>query len=156
MISITPQKIRVTKKFSFDMAHALYGYDGPCKNIHGHTYHLAVTLIGTAINDNNDPKNGMVIDFTDLKRIVSKKVIEVFDHALVLNAQSPHANLLEIKNSFSKVIYTEYQPSCENLILDILERIKKDLPNTVSIHNLRLDETPTSYAEWFASDNIKI
>lgn len=156
MISITPQKIRVTKKFSFDMAHALYGYDGPCKNIHGHTYHLAVTLIGTAINDSNDPKNGMVIDFTDLKKIVSKNVIDIFDHALLLNAQSPHANLLEIKNSFNKVIYTEYQPSCENLILDILERIKKDLPNTVSIHNLRLDETPTSYAEWFASDNVLI
>ena len=65
---ITNQNIRVTKVFTFDMAHALYGYDGPCKNIHGHTYILSVTLKGKVINENNHPKNGMVIDFSDFKK----------------------------------------------------------------------------------------
>ena len=97
------QKIRVTKKFTFDMAHALYGYDGPCRNIHGHTYHFSVTLIGEAIQDNTLPKNGMVIDFTELKHIVSENVIQIFDHALVLNANSPHSKLNELKDTFEKV-----------------------------------------------------
>ena len=74
------QKVRVTKKFTFDMAHALYGYDGPCKNIHGHTYHLSVTLIGTPIQDNGDVKLGMVVDFGDLKNIVKENIKNKLNH----------------------------------------------------------------------------
>jgi 6-pyruvoyltetrahydropterin/6-carboxytetrahydropterin synthase len=147
------QFIRVTKKFTFDMAHALYGYDGPCKNIHGHTYVLSVTLKGKALSQENHPKNGMVIDFTDFKKIVKEHVVDVFDHSLVLNANSPHAYLKEIKDTFEKVNYVNYQPSCENLLTDILKRINTHLPQHISINNIKLEETPTSYAEWYAEDN---
>jgi 6-pyruvoyltetrahydropterin/6-carboxytetrahydropterin synthase len=64
--------IRVTKEFSFEMAHALWNYDGPCRNVHGHSYRLFVTLTGTPAIDQQNPKNGMVIDFTDNKNIVKK------------------------------------------------------------------------------------
>lgn len=147
------QNIRVTKKFTFDMAHALYGYDGPCKNIHGHTYVLSVTLIGKVIHQNDNPKNGMVIDFTDFKKIVKEQVVDVFDHSLVLNSTTPHANLKEISNNFEKVIYVPYQPSCENLLIDYLNRIQEKLPLNVKINSIKLEETPTSFAEWFMSDN---
>ncbi|HQH18564.1 MAG TPA: 6-carboxytetrahydropterin synthase, partial [Bacteroidales bacterium] len=56
--------IRITKEFKFEMAHALWGYDGPCKNIHGHSYYLYVTIIGSPINNPQSPKNGMVIDYS--------------------------------------------------------------------------------------------
>ena len=56
------------------MAHALFGYDGPCKNIHGHTYHLSVTLIGSPTQDTDDVKLGMVIDFSDLKKIIKDAI----------------------------------------------------------------------------------
>lgn len=135
------------------MAHSLYGYEGPCKNIHGHTYNLYLTLIGKVLDDSENPKNGMVIDFTDLKQIMSKNIIEIFDHALVLNHASPQAKLMESNYLFEKVIYSTYQPTCENLLLDFLERIKNHLPNAVSIISMKLEETPTSYAEWFAEDN---
>lgn len=148
------QKIRVTKKFTFDMAHALYGYDGPCKNIHGHTYILSVTLIGKVIEQANYPKNGMVIDFTDFKRIVKDTVINVFDHSLVLNLNSPHANLKDLNDNFEKINYVPYQPSCENLLIDFLNRINFKLPDDVKINNLKLEETPTSFAEWFLDDNL--
>ena len=69
MKSASNQNIRVTKVFTFDMAHALFGYDGPCKNIHGHTYELSVTLKGKVLQENNHPKDGMVIDFTDFKQL---------------------------------------------------------------------------------------
>jgi len=60
-------KIRITKEFRFEMAHALLGYDGMCSNIHGHSYQLSVTLIGETLNNTSDPKNGMVMDFGDMK-----------------------------------------------------------------------------------------
>ncbi len=148
------KKIRVTKVFTFDMAHALFGYDGPCKNIHGHTYRLSVTLIGEQIQEENNPKEGMVIDFTDFKRIVKENVIDIFDHTLVLKDDTPHSKIKGLSDNFERIIYSPYQPSCENLLLDMLDRIQNHLPGNVEIKNVRLEETPTSYAEWFKEDNI--
>lgn len=153
MSNFSNHTIRVTKQFTFDMAHALYGYDGACKNIHGHTYKLSVCLQGKVLQESGHPKDGMVIDFTDFKRIVKECIVDVFDHALVLNGKSPHADLKEISNNFEKVIFVDYQPSCENLLLDFLHKIKPALPNIVHINSIKLEETPTSYAEWFAEDN---
>ncbi|MFN9801814.1 MAG: 6-pyruvoyl trahydropterin synthase family protein, partial [Bacteroidota bacterium] len=76
--------IRVTKRFTFDMAHALYGYDGPCKNIHGHTYHLAVTVAGVINIQEGHPELGLVVDFSELKEITRQIILSEFDHALVL------------------------------------------------------------------------
>ncbi len=146
-------KIRVTKRFVIDMAHALFGYDGPCKNIHGHTYHLAVTVIGHVDKDINSPKLGMVVDFTDLKNLVNAEIIDVFDHALVLNREAPYTKNELITHEFEKVILTDYQPSCENLLLDFKNKIINKLPQQITLCSVRLEETPTSYAEWLASDN---
>jgi 6-pyruvoyltetrahydropterin/6-carboxytetrahydropterin synthase len=146
--------IRVTKKFTFDMAHALYGYDGPCKNIHGHTYTLSVTLKGKVLEVKDHPKNGMVIDFSDFKKIIVDNVISVFDHSLVLNSNSPHAKLNDLRENFEKIQYVPYQPSCENLLIDIFERINLKFPEPIKICNIKLEETPTSFAEWFLEDNL--
>ena len=147
------KKIRVTKKFTFDMAHALYGHDGLCKNIHGHTYKLAVTLLGSVIDMPGASKDGMVIDFSDFKSMVQKQIVSLYDHALVLNGGSPHAKFQNLDVGFEKVVYFKGQPTCENLVFDFVEKIRPHLPANVQLHHLRLDETPTSYAEWFASDN---
>lgn len=151
---MSQHKIRITKKFSFDMAHALYGYDGPCKNIHGHTYHLSITLIGKPIEDIKKAKLGMVIDFGDLKDIVHKHIIQVFDHALVLNQEAPYSKSEVISNEFEKVILVPYQPTCENLLLDFVDRLSGTFNISTPIFSIRLEETPTSFAEWFLEDNI--
>ncbi|MBK9718387.1 MAG: 6-carboxytetrahydropterin synthase [Saprospiraceae bacterium] len=151
---MSQHKIRITKKFSFDMAHALYGYDGPCKNIHGHTYHLSITLIGKPIEDIKKAKLGMVIDFGDLKDIVHKHIIQVFDHALVLNQEAPYSKSEVISNEFEKVILVPYQPTCENLLLDFVDRLSDKFSISTPIFSIRLEETPTSFAEWFLEDSI--
>ena len=92
-------KIRITKQFSFETGHALYGYDGKCKNVHGHSYRLDVTVIGQPIDDTSNVKYGMVIDFKDLKKIVKEEVVDVFDHATVFNKNTPHVELaMELEN----------------------------------------------------------
>lgn len=144
--------IRVTKEFHFEMAHALYGYNGPCKNIHGHSYRLSVCIKGPVINDTKDPKNGMVLDFSDLKKMVQSAVIDEFDHALVLNADSPHKEMQLNKTLFEKVLFVNYQPTCENLIVEIANRIRKVLPSTLLLHHLKLNETANSFAEWYLED----
>ena len=147
------EKIRVTKKFVFDMAHALYGHDGPCKNIHGHTYHLHATILGIANNETGHPKNGMVIDFTDLKDLVKKEITNHFDHALVLNGDSPHKNIDVLHQQFDKIILVPFQPTCENLIIEMKNRLIPHLSGDQQLISLKLEETPTSFAEWHLSDN---
>lgn len=146
--------VRVTKSFNFETAHALYGYDGKCKNIHGHSYKLFVTVKGQPIEDASNPKFGMVIDFGDIKKIVKAKVVDWFDHAILLNANSPHKELGEhLTQEGHKVIFTDYQPSCENMLLHMVKLIQGELQSSVQLQAMRLHETETSYAEWLAEDN---
>lgn len=145
--------IRITKEFRFEAAHALKGYDGPCKSIHGHSYKLTVTISGTPIEDKGSPKIGMVMDFGDLKAIIKKKIIDSFDHALILNKDYPMEDIEKIKDIFCNIIWVEYQPTSENMLIDFAERIEPLLPTGVKLFSLQLRETANSYAEWFADDN---
>ncbi len=146
--------IRITKEFSFETGHALYGYDGKCRNVHGHSYKLSVTVIGKPISSPGEVKLGMVIDFGDLKKIVKEEIVDPFDHATVFNKNTPHIELareLEIRGH--KIILADYQPTSENMVIDFAERISSKLPETIKLHSLKLRETQTAYAEWYASDN---
>lgn len=143
--------LRITKEFRFEGAHALSGYDGKCRHIHGHSYLLYVTVKGTPINTDGEPKNGMLIDFSDLKRIVNEKIIDVYDHTLILRDTAPLSE--EIANAYGRVEQVPFQPTCENLIVHFAKILKDSLPKEVSLYSLKLHETATSYVEWFESDN---
>ena len=146
--------IRITKKFNFETGHALFGYDGKCKNIHGHSYKLFVTVSGQPISDNTDPKFGMVIDFGDLKKIVNQEIVDVFDHATIFNKNTPHIELAkELLDRGLNVILTDYQPTSEMMVIDFADKITARLPKNLKLHSLKLQETETCFAEWFASDN---
>ena len=146
--------IRITKQFSFETGHALYGYDGKCKNVHGHSYKLSVTVIGNPINDTSHVKYGMVIDFSDLKKIVKEEIVNIFDHATVFNKNTPHVELAkELEDRGHNVLLVDYQPTSEMMVVDFAEKIKGRLPHNIKLFSLKLQETETSYAEWFASDN---
>lgn len=146
--------IRLTKLFSFEAAHALEGYDGACREIHGHSYKLYVTVKGEPVADERDPKFGMVMDFGDLKRIVNEQVVKPFDHAFVLRRTESNRRLYEqLRDRFERIVLLEFQPTCENMLAEFARRIQRNLPERVKLHALRLHETESSYAEWFAEDN---
>jgi 6-pyruvoyltetrahydropterin/6-carboxytetrahydropterin synthase len=145
--------IRVTREFTFEMAHVLKGYDGPCRNVHGHSYRLFVTLTGIPLDDDKSPKNGMVLDFTDLKAIVLHKIIDRFDHSVVLSSEFADEKKKIMSDAFGNAVIVDYQPTCENLVTDFAGRLKNELPAGVRLHSLRLYETAKSFAEWFATDN---
>ena len=146
--------IRITKKFTFETGHALYGYDGKCRNVHGHSYKLFVTVIGNPIADSSHVKFGMVIDFSDLKKIVKEEIVDVFDHATVFNKNTPHVELAkELSDRGHSVLLVDYQPTSEMMVIDFAEKIKQRLPKQTQLFSLRLQETATSYAEWYAGDN---
>lgn len=153
MIEADMRRIRVTKQFHFEMAHALWNYDGVCKHIHGHSYKLFVTIAGEPINDPDNPKLGMVLDFRDLKKIVKEPVVDMLDHALVLNKTAGGAIPDDSNQMYNKVHLVDFQPTCENLVLYIVDIIKPRLTPGLELYSVRLYETESSFAEWYMSDN---
>ncbi|MDR2229575.1 MAG: 6-carboxytetrahydropterin synthase [Flavobacteriaceae bacterium] len=148
--------IRITKIFTFETAHVLYNYDGKCKNMHGHSYKLFVTVKGKPVNDLDNPKNGMVVDFGDIKKIVNEEVVDIWDHAVLINANSPHKELgNELEGRGHKVIYCGFQPTCENMLYEIAAKVQAKLPSEISLAYLKLHETENSYGEWFAEDQYE-
>ena len=146
------QLIRVNKTFHFEAAHALDGYDGKCKDIHGHSYVLKVTVLGKPSSDSSQSSCGMVIDFGDIKKIVKSEILPLFDHVLVLRTDSRFKGLEKLND---KVRYVDYQPTCENMLQEIVAIIKiKFTTKQYKLHSVFLQETHSSSAEWFASDNL--
>jgi len=147
-------KIRVTKRFHWEMSHALFDYNGLCRNMHGHSYIMYATIIGEPINDFSSPKHGMVIDFSDFKKIVKDLIVDKYDHSVVLNKAENIDNINQIKGLFDRLILLDYQPTCELMVADFAKIIRSALPERLKLHSLKLYETATSYAEWFADDQI--
>ena len=145
--------IRLTRRFTFEMAHALHNYDGACRNIHGHSYKLEVTILGTPISDEDNPKNGMVLDFGDLKKLVQEHIISPLDHALLLHENTAPELIVALRKLNHKLVLTSWQPTCERMLLDFKNKLLPALPPHITLHSIRLWETENSHAEWFAADN---
>lgn len=149
-------KLSITKIFTFEAAHILKGYDGLCANIHGHSYRLEVSVSalhsvepGSFLQSHeNDPKNGMLFDFSELKKLVNQTIIEPFDHSLILNRNIDNDLSEALQKNALRVIYVPYQPTSENLLLDFAGRLQKVLPQGISLKKLRLYETATSYTDY--------
>lgn len=140
--------IHLTKIFRFEAAHSLMGYDGRCRNIHGHSYEMRVTVKGMPVMDDSSPKNGMVMDFKELKDIVNEEIIDRYDHAFIINSQMPDEFIEEVKRHYERIIVLPFQPTTELMLIDFSEKIKKRLPENVRLVKIFLKETEGSFAEW--------
>ncbi len=132
-------KLLLTKKFTFEMAHALEGYGGKCAHLHGHSYHLEVTVEGTEVGS-----DGMALDFSQLKHIVQQAVVDRFDHALVLRQDS---DLRLPASDLHNLIAVPFNPTTENLLIHFSSLLQPLMPQGIRLHSIRLAETDTSVAE---------
>lgn len=144
--------VRVTKIFYFEASHALLNYNGLCRNIHGHSYKLYVTVKGNIIEDNNQSNLGMVMDFSVLKKIVNEHIVDVFDHSFLVN-KSENVDFEKFGSElFERIHYLKFQPTCENLVVHFAEVLKSKLPDGIILCKIRLHETNSSYSEWLIED----
>lgn len=132
---------RITKKFKFDMAHNLPDHEGLCNNLHGHTYHLEVTI------EDNRHNNNMIKDFAEVKNIVNELVVNKLDHATMIYPKYAfEKELLEVlRRNHKKVIEVDEAPTVEMMAERILNILRKE--GDLNCVKVKLYETPTSYAE---------
>jgi 6-pyruvoyltetrahydropterin/6-carboxytetrahydropterin synthase len=140
--------ITITKIFRFETAHAIYGYQGPCAHIHGHSYELHVRVAAEENEAGYIGGTGIIIDFKDLKALVQTAVIKKLDHKLVLSKEY----LAATTNSFAnqELVIFDAEPTAENLLIYIRKEIQNLFPQNIRLRSLTLWETRDSYAEWFA------
>ncbi|MFI3282231.1 MAG: 6-carboxytetrahydropterin synthase, partial [Rikenellaceae bacterium] len=112
-------------------------------------------IMGEPNGDAHHPKYGMVMDFGELKKIVNEQIVSKLDHAFVMR-RSPQSQKVKenMTGVFSNIILVDYQPTCENMLCDFAQLIMSQLPSGVELFSLKLHETATSFAEWYAADNL--
>lgn len=149
------KKVLVTKEVTFDCAHMLTGHEALCKNLHGHTYKVQVSVIGPQIDDG--PSSCMVIDFKHLKEAIQEVIISQFDHAVIFSAlefRGPAENELyawAVNNGMRYVVMPS-RTTAENMAVYFKQDIFNYLVEELELQNVtdvivRVYETPTSYAE---------
>lgn len=133
--------LSVTKIFTFEAAHAISDYDGACKNIHGHSYKLHVT-----VTCKKGLTNSMVIDFKQLKKIIQQGILNDYDHALMLKINK--INLAATQVIGTKLLWFDEEPTAENILLDMAKKLQLNLPDNIVLKELKLHETETCFATW--------
>ena len=134
----------VTKTVKFDAAHILTNHQGLCKNLHGHTYRVDVS-VAQADGAGGD----MVIDFKELKRIASEVVCERFDHAFIYNTESPGESEIAavVEKNGMRVVPIPFRSTAENLAKLFFDELKVRIPGLFSV---KVWETADSCAEYRA------
>lgn len=137
---------RISKEFSFAMAHRLSCHDGLCKNFHGHNYTVVVGLKSNSLNP-----NGMVMDFGDLKAI-GEHYFKNLDHAMMIN-RTDHENFmkLQVAMPFLKVVVVEHEPTAENMAREAYHHFEKEIvkySHGVELDFITIYETDKSQATY--------
>ena len=137
----------VTKEFKFEAAHRLPNHPGACRHLHGHSYvvQVSVCLEGDVLND-----QGMVIDFKELK-FDMERVIGEWDHALLLyeyDALIDSLRAIDPDGKMMRIIEFSHIPTAENMARYIAGALQHVLSRPVYVHNVKVWETTTSFAEW--------
>lgn len=142
--------LSLTKIFLFEMAHAIDGYNGTCKDVHGHSYELHVTVCSNDKEEDYLPQPGFILDFKELKQIVNNEIIQHTDHKLVLskNFLVKHPGL----QSENNLVIWAMEPTAENMLLYFQKTLTQKLPPNIILTELRLYETKTSFATWKNND----
>ncbi len=131
------------------MAHAIHEYEGSCKNIHGHSYELHVSISSDFTETSYIPSPGFILDFKAIKKLVQESVVDKFDHHLLLSRDNITGNpsISRLEN----IVIFEAEPTAENLLIYIKKTLQKKLPDNIKLVHLKIFETKNSYAEWTAS-----
>ena len=141
----------ITRRLEFDAGHRIPNHNSLCKHLHGHRYAIEITLAGEIITTEGLSEQGMVMDFTDVKRIAQEQLVDAWDHAfLVYRGDTVVCDFLATLPNHRAIIL-ELVPTAENLAqvaFNILNPAYKDTyGNHLRLEQVRIYETPNNWAD---------
>ncbi len=143
--------MQITTRLEFDAGHRIPNHKSQCRNLHGHRYALEIMLSGDIINQEKASENGMVMDFSDVKKIAKESVVDVWDHAFLVHTDDKL--VLDFLNSLPnhKTVIFPSVPTAENMAAEAFKILKNQYKDTYGNHlkleRVRLYETPNSWAD---------
>ena len=143
--------MQITRRLEFDAGHRIPNHTSQCKHLHGHRYAIEITLAGDVITAEGVSEQGMVMDFSDVKRIAKERVVDAWDHAfLVWGKDKVVLDFLQTLPDH-KTVVLEAVPTAENLAriaFDLLHEAYRDtFGNHLRLVRVRLFETPNNWAD---------
>ena len=143
--------MQITRRLEFDAGHRIPNHNSQCKHLHGHRYAIEITLSGDIITGEGLSEQGMVMDFSDVKRIAKEQLVNAWDHAfLVYRGDKVVCEFLATLPDH-KTIVLEVVPTVENLAqiaFDILDPAYQDTyGNCLRLQQVRIYETPNNWAD---------
>ena len=141
--------LTVTKTVSFDAAHILTNHQGMCRNLHGHTYRVDVSVRRVSAAPDADTPSDMVIDFKDLKKVIEDAVVSRFDHAFIYNETSAAESEIAavVAKHGMRTVALPWRSTAENLARHFFTELSARVPGVSSV---KVWETPVSCAEYNA------
>jgi len=141
----------ITRKLEFDAGHRITTHNSQCRHLHGHRYVIEITLSGDIITDEGVAEQGMVMDFSEVKRIAKTQLVDQWDHAfLVYSGDTSVINFLQTIEDHKTVVF-DSQPTAEHLAItafSILDEAYQDsYGNQLRLEQVRLFETPNCWAD---------
>ncbi|HEY5993975.1 MAG TPA: 6-carboxytetrahydropterin synthase QueD [Gallionellaceae bacterium] len=143
--------MQITRRLEFDAGHRIPNHNSQCKHLHGHRYAVEITLSGDIITAHGASDEGMVMDFSDVKRIAKELLVDAWDHAfLVYRGDRVVLDFLATLPGH-KTVVLDVIPTAENLALiafDTLNDAYRDTyGNHLRLERVRLFETPNNWAD---------
>lgn len=151
--------MQITRRLEFDAGHRIPDHRSQCRHLHGHRYAIEITLGGEVIEAPGRPDNGMVMDFSEVKQIAMRHVVEAWDHAfLVYRGDSAVVDFLASMPGH-KTVVLDCVPTAENLArlaFEILGPLYTDTyGNHLHLEQVRIYETPNCWADCRRTDLTK-
>jgi 6-pyruvoyltetrahydropterin/6-carboxytetrahydropterin synthase len=146
--------MEITTRLEFDAGHRIPNHKSQCRNLHGHRYVIEISLGGDIIQNETTSEDGMVMDFSDVKRIARESVVDIWDHAfLVYKNDTVILDFLQSLPDHKTVIF-DTVPTAENMAAEAFRILKGQYQDTYGNHlslvRVRLYETPNSWADAIA------
>jgi 6-pyruvoyltetrahydropterin/6-carboxytetrahydropterin synthase len=141
----------ISSKLEFDAGHRIPSHNSQCRHLHGHRYAVEITLSGDIITDEGIAKQGMVMDYSEVKQIAKDALVDKWDHAFLV--YSGDVQVLQFLQSIEdhKTVVLDTPPTAENLALvafNILDNAYQDnYGNHLRLEQVRLFETPNCWAD---------
>ena len=142
--------MKIVKIIQWDMGHRVLNHRSVCKGIHGHRYKAEICLEGELIVDSGSSEEGMVIDFSDIKKIAQKFIQNKLDHGFMVWDQDDELLDFFKHSKGHKLVIVPFTPTAENVAAYIFQKLKNEFSDKfktgLHLHSVKLWETPSSYA----------
>lgn len=141
--------LTITRKLEFDAGHRIPDHNSQCRNLHGHRYALHITLTGAVIKQDGQSDNGMIMDFSDIKAIASKHLVDLWDHAFLVYEKDVAVRQFLDSMPDHKTVVLDRVPTVENLAQIAFDKLKSVFQSEtgLTLTKITLYETPNCWAE---------